>query len=106
MKATNDTAEFLHHHVERRSQSGAAPNQDVIVPVAKYRWRGETDEFAQTAAHAVAFYGVADLPGDREADPRRSGPRAYPDLQDKCAGVRSRALPGSLSNGPKITPAF
>ena len=106
MDAAKCAAEFLFHVAERRFERRAASGQDVIVPGTKRCRRHEPDELAQAAPHPVALHGVADLFADRETNPRRAGlgPRAC--LQDKGAGVRSRALPGSLGNGPKVTPAF
>ena len=106
MNTAKRTAEFLHHVAERRFERRAASDQDVIVPDAKCRRRREPDEFAQAAPHPVAFDGIADLLRDGKANPRRSHRRPRPCLENKGAGVRSRALPGSLGDGPKVTPAF
>jgi hypothetical protein len=106
MNAAQCAAEFLDHVAERRFERGAASDQDVIVPGAKRRGRREPDELAQAAAHPIAFDGIADLLGDGEANPGRPGRRPRPCLQYEGVGVRSRALPGSLGDGPKVTPAF
>jgi hypothetical protein len=106
MNAAKCAAEFLHHVAERRFERRAASDQDVIVPDAKRRRRREPNELAQAASHPVAFDGIADLLRDGEANPRRFDRRPRPCLQNKGAGVRSRALPGSLGDGPKVTPAF
>ena len=106
MNTAKRTAEFLHHVAERRFERRAASDQDVIVPGAKRGGRREPDELAQAAPHPVAFDGIADLLRDGKANPRRSGRRPRACLQNKGAGVRSRALPGSLGDGPKVTPAF
>jgi hypothetical protein len=106
MNAAKCAAEFLHHVAERRFERRAASDQDVIVPGAKRRGRREPDELAQAAPHPVAFDGIADLLGDGEANSGRSGRRPRPCLQHEGVGVRSRALPGSLGDGPKVTPAF
>ena len=76
------------------------------MPGAKRRGRREPDELAQAAPHPVAFDGIADLLGDGETNSGRSGRRPRPCLQHEGVGVRSRALPGSLGDGPKVTPAF
>ena len=76
------------------------------MPGAKRGGRREPDELAQAAPHSVAFDGIADLLGDGEANPGRSGRRPRACLQYEGVGVRSRALPGSLGDGPKVTPAF
>ena len=106
MNAAKCAAEFLHHVAERRFERRAASDQDVIVPDAKRRRRREPNKLAQAASHSVAFDGIADLLRDGKANPRRSVRRPRPCLQNKGAGVRSRALPGSLGDGPKVTPAF
>jgi hypothetical protein len=107
MNAAKCAAEFLHHVAERRFERGAASDQDVIVPGAKRCRRREPDEFAQAAPHPVAFDGIADLLRYGKANSRRSDRRRRPCLENKGAGVRSRALPGSsLGSGPKVTPAF
>jgi hypothetical protein len=106
MDAAKRTAEFLYHFAERRFERRAASDQDVIVPGAKRRGRREPDQFAQTTPYPIAFHGIADLLRDGKANPRRSDRRPRPCLQNKGAGVRSRALPGSLGDGPKVTPAF
>ena len=99
-------AKFLHHRVKRDLERGTAPNQHVVVTGGQRRWRSEPDEFAQAATHPVALDGVADLFAHGKTNPRRASllPRAC--LQDKGAGMNSRAGPGSLGNGPKVTPAF
>ena len=106
MNAAKCAAEFLHHVAERRFERRAASDQDVIVPGAKRGGRREPDELAQAAPHPVAFDGIADLLGDGEANPGRSDRRPRSCLQHEGVGVRSRALPGSLGDGPKVTPAF
>ncbi len=106
MNAAKCAAEFLHHVAERRFERRAASDQDVIVPGAKRGGRREPDELAQAAPHPIAFDGIADLLGNGEANPGRSGRRPRPCLQHEGVGVRSRALPGSLGDGPKVTPAF
>jgi hypothetical protein len=106
MDTAKRTAEFLHHVVEWRLKRRAAADQDVVVPDAKRRGRREPDQFTQAAPHPVTFHGIADLLRDGKANPRRSGRRPRPCLQNKGAGVRSRALPDSLGDGPKVTPAF
>jgi hypothetical protein len=106
MHAAKCAVEFLDHVAERRFERRAASNQDVIVPGAKCRGRREPDELAQAASHPIAFDGIADLLGDGEANPGRPGRHPRPRLQHEGVGVRSRALPGSLGDGPKVTPAF
>jgi hypothetical protein len=106
MDAAKCAAEFLYHVVERRFKRRAASDQDVIVPGAKRCRRREPDQLAQAAPHPVAFDGIADSLRDSKANPRRSDRRPWPCLENKGAGGRSRALPGSLGNGPKVTPAF
>lgn len=106
MNAAKCAAEFLQHVAERRFERRAASDQDVIVPGTKRCRRREPDELAQAAPHPVAFDGIADLLRDGKANPRRSDRRPRPCLENKGAAVRSRALPGSLGNGPKVTPAF
>jgi hypothetical protein len=106
MHAAKRTVEFLHHVAEWRLKRRPAADQNVIVPDAKRCGRREPDQFAQTAPYPVAFHGIADLLGHGKANPRRSGRRPRPCLQNKGAGVRSRAVPGSLGDGPKVTPAF
>jgi hypothetical protein len=106
MNAAKRTAEFLYHVAEWRFKRRAASDQDVIVPDAKRCRRREADELAQAAPHPVAFDGIAHLLRDGKANPRRSDGRPRPCLENKGAAVRSRALPGSLGNGPKVTPAF
>jgi hypothetical protein len=104
------TLEFLRHGVEGELERGPPSDQHVIVAGAKRRRRRKPDELAQPAPHPIAFNGVADLFADGETDPRRPALRPRPCLQNKGAGMRSRALlrplPGSLGNGPKVTPAF
>jgi len=73
---------------------------------AKRRRRREPNELAQAAPHSVTFDGIADLLRDSKANARRSDRRPRPCLQNKGASVRSRALPSSLGDGPKVTPAF
>jgi hypothetical protein len=70
------------------------------------RRRSKPDQLAQAAPHPVALHGVADLFTDGETDPGRPGLGSRARLQDKGAGMGSRAGPGSLGNGPKVTPAF
>jgi hypothetical protein len=106
MDATKCAAEFLYHVAERRFERRAASDQDVIVPDAKRRRRREPNELAQAAPHSVTFDGIADLLRDSKANPRRSGRRPRARLQYEGTGVGSRALPGSLGDGPKVTPAF
>jgi hypothetical protein len=106
MDAAKRAAEFLHHRIKRALERGAPSDQYVVVTGGQRRWRSKADELAQAAPHPVALHGVADLFADRETNPRRAGlgPRAC--LQDKGAGMNSRAGPPSLGNGPKVTPAF
>jgi hypothetical protein len=106
MNAAKCAAEFLHHVAERRFERRAASDQDVIVSDTKRRWRREPNELAQAAPHSVTFDGIADLLRDSKANARRSDRRPRACLQYEGAGVRSRALPGSLGDGPKVTPAF
>jgi hypothetical protein len=106
MNAAKRAIEFLHHGVKRRFKRCAPPNQNVVVPSAKRRGGRQPDEFAQTAAHAIAFHRISDLAGDREADPWWPSLRTGANLHDKCVSMCSRALPGSLGHGPKVTPAF
>ena len=106
MDAAKRAAEFLHHRIKRALERGAPSDQYVVVTGGQRRWRSKADELAQAAPHPVALHGVADLFADRETNARRAGlgPRAC--LQDKGAGMDSRAGPPSLGNGPKVTPAF
>jgi hypothetical protein len=110
MDAAKRAAEFLHHGVKSDLERGAPSNQHVVVTSGQRRWRSKPDELAQATPHPIAFNSVADLFADGETNPRRAGrgPRAC--LQDKGAGMSPRALlrplPGSLGNGPKVTPAF
>ena len=99
-------AKFLHHGVKRNLERGAAPNQHVVVTSGQHRWRSKPDKLAQAAPHPVTLHGIADLFADGKTNPRWASlsPRAC--LQDKGAGMNSRAGPGSLGNGPKVTPAF
>src|SRR6516225_1688489 len=104
--AAKRAAKFLHHRVKRHLECGTAPNQYVVVTGGeRCRW-SEPDEFTQSATHPVALHGVADLFAHGKANPRRASLRPRACLQDKGAGMNSRAGPGSLGNGPKVTPAF
>jgi hypothetical protein len=106
MDAANRAAEFLHHGVKRDLERGAPPNQHVVVTGGQDRWRSKPDELAQAAPHPVALHGVADLFADGETNPRRTGLPPFACLQGKGARMSARAGPGSLGNGPKVTPAF
>jgi hypothetical protein len=104
--APNRSAEFLHHGVDRHFERGAPSDQHVIVAGAQQSRRRKPNELAQAAPHAVALDGVADLFADGETDPRRTVLAARTGLQHKAAGVSTRAGPGSLGDGPKLTPPF
>jgi len=106
MDAAKRTAKFLHHGVKRDLERSAPTNEHVVVTGRQRRRRSKPNELAKPAPHPVALHGVANLLADRETHPRRPelGPRAG--LQDKGAGMSARAGPGSLGNGPKVTPAF
>jgi hypothetical protein len=106
MDAAKRAAEFLHHVIKRALERVASSDQHVVVTGGQCRWRSKADELAQAAPHPVALHGVADLFADRETNPRRTGLGPRPCLQDKGAGMSSRTGPGSLGNGPKVTPAF
>jgi hypothetical protein len=106
MDAAKRAAEFLHHVIKRALERVASSDQYVVVTGGQCRWRSKADELAQAAPHPVALHGVADLFADRETNPRRAGLGPRPCLQDKGAGMSSRTGPGSLGNGPKVTPAF
>jgi hypothetical protein len=99
-------AKFLCHGLEGEFERRAPSNQHVIMTRAQRRRRGQPDKLAQAAPHPVALHRVADLFTHSKANPRRTDlfPRAC--LQDEAAGVRPRAAPRSLGNGPKVTPAF
>jgi hypothetical protein len=109
--AAKRAAEFLCHGVEGEFERGTPSNQHIIMTGAQSRRRSQPDQLAQAPPHPVALHGVADLFAHGKANPRRTGvfPRAC--LQDEAAGMSShtmgsRAAPGSLGNGPKVTPAF
>jgi hypothetical protein len=104
--AVKRAAEFLQHRVKRDLERGAPSDQHVIVPGLQRSRRSKPDELAQAAPHAVTLDGVADLFADGETNPRRTALAARPCLQDKAAGMSPRAGPGSLGNGPKLTPPF
>jgi hypothetical protein len=109
--AAQRTGEFLPHGVEGDFECRALSDQHVIMASAKRVRRGEPDELAQAAANPVALDRIADLFADGETNPRRTDLRPVPCLQDKTTGMSShtmgsRARPGSLANGPKVTPAF
>jgi hypothetical protein len=106
MDAAKRAAEFLRHGVKGEFERGAPSNQHIIMTGAQSRPRSQPDQLAQAAPHPVALDGVADLFAHGKANPRRTDvfPRAC--LQDETAGMGSRAAPGSLGNGPKVTPAF
>jgi hypothetical protein len=104
--AVKRAAEFLQHRVKRDLERGAPPDQHVIVPGLQRSRRSKSDQLAQTAPHPVALDGVADLFADGETNPRRTVLAARACLQDKAAGMSTSAGPGSLGDGPKITPPF
>jgi hypothetical protein len=104
--AAKCAAEFLDHGVKGEFEGRAPSNQHIIMTGAQRGGRSQPDQFAQAAPHPVALDRVADLFAYCKANTRRTGlfPRAG--LQDEAAGMRSRVAPGSLGNGPKVTPAF
>jgi hypothetical protein len=104
--AVERRGKIAHHGVELGLQRRRSPHQYIIVAGAKRCEWGNADQFAQAPPHAVAFHGIADLPGDRKADPRRPGLGAPARLQDEGACRRACAFRGSLGGSPKITPAF
>jgi hypothetical protein len=104
--AVKRAAEFLHHGVERDFESGAPSDQHVIVAGLQQSPRRKPNELAQAAPHPVALDGIADLFADGETDPRRTALPARTGLQNKAAGMSTRAGPGSLGGGPKLTPPF
>jgi hypothetical protein len=104
--ALKRAAQFLHHGVERGFERGAPSDQHVIVPGLQQSRRRKPNELAQAAPHAVTLDGVADLFRYGETNPRRTALPARPGLQDKAAGMSTRADPGSLGDGPKLTPPF
>jgi hypothetical protein len=104
--AVERRGKVAHHGVELGPQRRRSPHQHIIVTGTELCCGSYVDQFAQAAPHAVALYGIADLLGDRESDPRRPHLGAPVRLQDEGACRRACASCGSLGGGPKITPAF
>jgi hypothetical protein len=104
--AVQRAAEFLHHRVKPGFERGAPSDQHVIMPGLQQSRRRKPNELAQAAPHPVALDGVADLFRYGETNPRRTALPARTGLQDKAAGMSARADPGSLGDGPKLTPPF
>jgi hypothetical protein len=104
--AVKRAAEFLQHGVESGFEGGTASDQHVIMPGLQQSRRRKPNEFAQAAPHAIALDGIADLFADGKSDPRRAALAARAGLQDKAAGMSTRAGPGSPGDGPKLTPPF
>jgi hypothetical protein len=102
----NRAAEFLHHRVKSDLERGTPSDQHVIVSGLQQSRRSKPNELAQAAPHPVTLDGVADLFADGETNPRRTALPARTRLQDKAAGMSTRAGPGSLGDGPKLTPPF
>jgi hypothetical protein len=104
--AAKRAAKFLHHGIKSHFERGAPSDQHVIVAgLQQSRWR-KPNELAQPAPHTVALDGIADLFADRETNARRAALPTRTGLQDKAAGMSTRAGPGSLGNGPKLTPPY
>jgi hypothetical protein len=104
--AAKRAAKFLHHGIKSHFERGAPSDQHVIVAgLQQSRWR-KPNELAQAAPHTVALDGIADLFADRETNARRAALPARTGLQDKAAGMSTRAGSGSLGNGPKLTSPF
>ena len=105
MDANKGLIELLHHLAERNRQRRAPADQHIIVAGAQMRssaGRREPHDFAQPAADAVSFYGVADLPRHGEADPDSAIFAALPRLKHKGAARSACAL----GRGPEIAAAF
>jgi hypothetical protein len=105
MRASNGAIEILFDTFERQGQGGSTSDQYIIVPGLDARGTVKPDDFAQTAAHSIAFHGVADLFGDGEAETRGTLIAAALGLQDEscgwyldpgCGGQKVRSLPQSF----------
>jgi hypothetical protein len=106
MDAVKRATEFLQHRVKRDLECRAPSDQHVIVSGLQQSRRRKPNELAQAAPHAVTLDGIADLFADGETNPRRTALPARTGLQNKAAGMSPRAGPGSLGDGPKLTPPF
>jgi hypothetical protein len=106
MDAVERRSEVTLHDIECGPERRRPSHQHIIVAGAKRCGRGDADQFAEAPPHAVAFHGIADLLGDREPNPRRSGLGTPVRLEDEGARRRACASCGSLGGGPKVTPAF
>ena len=111
MDAAKCNAEFLVHGVKRAFERGAPSNQHVVVACGQSRRWSKPDQLAQAAPHPVALHGIANLFTHGETNPRRASLGSRAGLQDKGVGMNSHTMssrtgPGSLGDGPKVTPAF
>jgi hypothetical protein len=106
MDAVKRAAEVSHHGVKRDFERGASPDQHVIVAGPQQRRRRKPNKLAQPAAYPVTLHGIADLSRYGETNSRWTLLPARTYLQDKAAGMSARVGPGSLGDGPKLTPPF
>jgi len=81
VKAVKCRIELPSHLAERRVERRAAPDQHVIVAVAKAGTLRQPHHLAQPPPHSVALHGIADLPRHRKADAHRAVFGAAPRLQ-------------------------
>jgi hypothetical protein len=102
MDSTKRLVKGFRHFHESHRESGAPPNQDIIVSGTHRAPGGRNPHgFAQTAANPVALDGAPCLPRHRETDAHRAMISPIAPLEDKRPVCGSHAT----DRGPKIAPA-
>jgi hypothetical protein len=100
-EAFQRSGEILGQPRERNCESGTTAHQHIVTALMEASSGGKPHDFLQPPAYAVAFDGVADLPGNRKPDPCRTAIATAAFLHYKSR--RRCMIPGGGSK--KIVPS-